>query len=179
MWDLTTVPESPKVSNTMDLALTHGSSPPFFHRGVTDVGAALEDFVHFFHSGSGFVDPELRTGMGGGFFGGRMGRGAGSRQLVTDSSKEWAAIVAYIGALRPRPNPHMEGSLPRPEIRESALRGRTIFFDKRVGCGACHAGPRLTISGTRRTSKTFDVGTGKELDVPSASAPVGYRPVFA
>ena len=169
MWDLTTVPESPKVSNTMDLVLTPGTSPPFFHRGATDVGAALEDFVRFFHGGSGFLGPEFSGGMGGGFrgFGPRMGRGDGSRRLIVDVSKEWAAIAAYIGGLRPRPNPHMDGDLPRDEIRESARRGRAIFFDTEVGCGGCHSGPRLTVSGSTKKARTYDVGTGKKMDVPS------------
>jgi cytochrome c peroxidase len=83
------------------------------------------------------------------------------------ASPEWKAILTYMDSLRPRPNPHRDGPLPRLEIRQAARRGREIFFHPAVGCGRCHCGPRLTISGTDAKQAIFDVGTGKALDVPS------------
>jgi len=142
LWDLTPEGASRKVSNTMDLVLTSGSSPPFFHRGEDDAVGALERFVKVFHRGSGFGDS-------------------------ADTSEAWRAMLAYMNTLTPRPNPHMEGGRPRPEIRDAARRGRTLFFDAQVGCAACHKGPNFAESGAAPNAKRYDVGTGKKLDVPS------------
>ena len=57
--------------------------------------------------------------------------------------------------------------MPRAEIRESAARGRSVFFDRHVGCVRCHRGPHWTTSGEEDAASVFDVGTGKSLDVPS------------
>jgi mono/diheme cytochrome c family protein len=40
-------------------------------------------------------------------------------------------------------------------------RGRQLFWDPQVGCGACHTGPRLS------NNQTVDVGTGGAIQVPS------------
>jgi len=146
VWDLTVPGETPKVSNTMDLVTMAGSSPPFFHRGTEGVATALERFVRVFHRGAGFA-------------------GDGGPETAAESSEPWQRIVAYMRSLRPRPNPHVEGAMPRPEIRESAARGSRIFFDPAVGCAVCHTGPAWTVSGTGKPS-VFDVGTGRALDTP-------------
>lgn len=57
---------------------------------------------------------------------------------------------------------------PAP-ISEEARRGRTLFFDERVGCGSCHTSPLFT------DLRTHDVGTavsaserkGSAFDTPS------------
>ncbi len=142
VWDLTTHAATPKVSNTMDLVVSPGTSPPFFHRGTPNVVGALERFVHIFHRGLGFLasaggepdDPRLHS----------VDWDAPTQRTVR-ASPEWAAMLAYIDSLRPRPNPHMDGSLPRAEIRQSARRGRALFFDRDIVCSRCHAGSRLTV----------------------------------
>ncbi len=55
-------------------------------------------------------------------------------------------------------------SVPAPRAAPpsaAALRGRLLFEDGRVGCAACHSGPRLT------NAQTVDVGTGGAFQVPS------------
>lgn len=127
-----------KISNTMDLMNLSVSSPPYFHRGSVNIAEDLEKFVKTFQQGSGFG---------------------------TDS-KEWDAIVAYIRSLRPRPNPHLENGLPRPEIRDSAERGRKLFLEFNRLCNSCHPGPGLTVSSMRELT-VLDVGTDKPIDTPS------------
>ena len=163
VWDLTVVDARPKVSNTMDLWNTAGTSPPFFHRGTPDAVYALERFVQIFHRGAGFLDDRDTRASG-------TGKPPRDWDMPADgetrSSPEWAAMLAYMDSLEARANPHMVGNLPRPEIREAVGRGRTLFFDSRVGCGRCHAGRYLTVSGTDQPAM-FDVGTGKKIDVPA------------
>jgi cytochrome c peroxidase len=164
VWDLTVAGDPPKVSNTMDLVLTPGTAPPFFHRGTPHFEPAEERFVRVFASGTGFLrESEPGPAAAAGH--------AGSRQSGSENgpgiSEAWQAVLAYINSLRPRPNPHMAGNVPRAEIREAAQRGRKIFFDDQVGCAHCHGGPHLTISGNVARANLFDVGTGQRLDVPS------------
>lgn len=164
VWDLTIKGEPPKFSNTMDLVLTPGTTPPFFHRGASDFVAAEERFVRVFSAGAGFLnrgDPTSEASAGA------LAANEPRAGTGPSMSAEWAAVLAFINALRPRPNPHLEGNLPRAEIRDAARRGRRLFFDDNIGCGHCHRGPRLTISGRSGPPALFDVGTGKRLDVPS------------
>ncbi len=53
--------------------------------------------------------------------------------------------------------------LPRsgPRDPQSAERGKALFNDALVGCASCHSGPHLT------NNQSFDVGTGKALQVPT------------
>ena len=146
VWDLTTPERHPKLGNTMDLVNTPGASPPFFHRGTSDSIQALEDFVRYFQQGSGFV------------------RGVSGSQAI---SPEWIAIEAYMNVLDARPNPHMEGNRPRPEIQAAAERGAYLFFDLTVGCSQCHSGVALTAAGHEGRPSAFDVGTGSVWKTPS------------
>ncbi len=163
VWDLTVPGAPPKIGNTMDLVNMPGSSPPFFHRGTPNVVEALERFVLIFQQGSGFLDHD-RTPQGNGQSVGDWDRSEPGRQRT---SPEWAAMLSYMGAMRARPNPHMDGPRPRPEIRAAAERGRTLFFDPATGCAHCHGGPTMTVSGQLGVRSVFDVGTGKEVDTPS------------
>jgi YVTN family beta-propeller protein len=55
VWDLTVEGDVPKVSNTMDLVLTPGTAPPFFHRGTPHFEPAEEQVVRVFAGGTGFL----------------------------------------------------------------------------------------------------------------------------
>ncbi|MBN1422579.1 MAG: beta-propeller fold lactonase family protein [Planctomycetes bacterium] len=162
LWDLTVPGSAPKVSNTMDLVNMAGSSPPFFHRGTAAVATALERFVRIFHRGAGFVPDGYAAFDGPATLAADWDAPGVS---PAESAEAWHAMLAYIRSLRPRPNPHIEGAIPRPEIRASAAHGRRIFLDARVGCAECHAGPAWTLSGSGAPS-VFDVGTGKAVDTP-------------
>lgn len=113
-----------------------------------------EKFIRSFLGGSGFLqvgEPLLPVEFAG-------------------KSRELDGLAAFILGLRPRPNPHMDGTLPRMEILDSARRGRRLFTSSRIGCSRCHRGASLTISGSISTSKLFDIGTGIRADVPSLHA---------
>lgn len=166
VWDLTVKDSSPKISNTMDLVRTPLSSPPFFHRGSPLVIDPLERFVQIFQKGTGFLShvqdgssiPQKANSP--------TGRDTSSTTDVTDS-EEWNDILSYISSLRARPNPHTYTLNTQSDIKQAAARGRVLFFDPQIGCGNCHQGPNLTISGAGGRARVFDVGTGKKLDVPS------------
>ena len=83
------------------------------------------------------------------------------------ASDELDQLEASVMGLRPRLNLHMDGPLPRKEIRVSATRGRHLFHHEDVGCIRRHHGPHLTISGRSARSRIYDVGTGIKADVPS------------
>lgn len=53
-------------------------------------------------------------------------------------------------------SPH---ALGEGKLTESALRGKDLFSDAKVGCSTCHSGPFFTDS-TLRSMKLHDVGTG-------------------
>ena len=60
------------------------------------------------------------------------------------------AMDEYLKSLKPMPSPHLvKGKLSPPPKR-----GRKLFFDEKVGCADCHAGPLLT------DLKSYDVGHG-------------------
>lgn len=50
---------------------------------------------------------------------------------------------------------------PAPADAEAITRGRAVFESEQTACATCHAGEKLT------NNKTYDVGTGAELQVPS------------
>ncbi len=150
VWEFSQKKDSPVLLNTKDLSLSGGTSPPLLANGKFHSVQEEEHFVRGFLQGTGFVDGELDEG-----------------EDPTGKSKEMDAVAAYVLSLRPRPNPHMDGDLPRTEIRQAAQRGRELFFDRRVRCASCHRGPNWTRSGTDDPPKLYDVGTGIEGDVPS------------
>jgi len=172
-WDLTVPGIQPKLSNTMDLSTTWASSPPFFHRGVFNAALSLEVFVRTFQGGSGFI-PSLKAQDLERITNRTMGAYTIADELRAsriEPSPEWQAVLAFVNALRPRPNPHMNGSHPREEISGAVERGRKLFYSARQGCAICHKGPHLTDSkldiGKKRKKNIYDVGTGKVLDVPA------------
>jgi mono/diheme cytochrome c family protein len=60
---------------------------------------------------------------------------------------------------------------PRAQNDESAVRGKSLFESKEVGCTGCHEGQKLT------NNQTVDVGTGEPMQVPSLIG-VAYRAPF-
>lgn len=69
---------------------------------------------------------------------------AGFRHIMfnyDDVEKEAAAVDAYLDALRPLPSPHLADGR---ELTPAAKRGRTLFFDGKVGCSQCHPKPLYT-----------------------------------
>jgi YVTN family beta-propeller protein len=69
---------------------------------------------------------------------------------------EAAALDDYLKSLQPLPSPHLVNG----KLSSSALRGKKLFFDGTVGCGACHPAGLFT------TLKSYDVGAGT-LDTPT------------
>jgi hypothetical protein len=78
------------------------------------------------------------------------------------NGEQAAALAAWIETI-PR--------LPaRPET-PAAARGRALFFDPKIDCARCHAGPRYT------NNLSMDVGTGGVFQTPSLLG-VGWRAPF-
>ena len=72
-------------------------------------------------------------------------------------SKDLDALAIYTNSFDFELSPH----IPSPgKLSEPAERGRTIFFDKSVGCASCHSGPYFTDSSLVKPYKLHDVGTG-------------------
>ena len=65
------------------------------------------------------------------------------------------ALVAYLKALQPPPNPfrQKDGSLT-----EAAIRGKAVFESDRANCASCHNGPLFT------DGQIHDVGVGRDSD---------------
>lgn len=66
------------------------------------------------------------------------------------------ALVAYLGTLRPPPNPFInrDGTLTT-----SAQRGKKVFYSRKAACIDCHNGPYFS------DGKIHDVGSGSDEDV--------------
>lgn len=67
------------------------------------------------------------------------------------------AIDAYLQSLQPVPSPHLTDGRLSP----AAERGKKIFFDPRIGCAQCHAGPHYL------DKLLHDVGSAGPLDRPT------------
>jgi YVTN family beta-propeller protein len=78
------------------------------------------------------------------------------------SADDVAALTAYLGTLKPPPNPYRaaDGSLS-----ESAKRGAAVFNGDKAGCAKCHPAPLYT------DGKVHSVGTNEPGDVYK-----GYNP---
>jgi len=74
------------------------------------------------------------------------------------------ALLTWIDSLPPLP---ATVGLDPPAV----ARGRSLFEDAKVGCAACHAGPRLT------NNATVAVGTGRPYQVPALTG-VAWHPPF-
>jgi len=156
VWEFTEnqKPSSPRLVNTKPLSITGWSAPPILIQGTYRSVQEEEKFIRSFLGGSGF----LRE------------KGTPLSAELAGKSRELDGLAAFILGLKPRLSPHMDGTLPRVEILDSARRGRRLFTSSRVGCNRCHRGSNLTISGSLPTSKLLDIGTGIRADVPSLHA---------
>jgi YVTN family beta-propeller protein len=72
------------------------------------------------------------------------------------------ALIAYLGTLRPPPNPYRTAD---GGLTEAARRGEQVFQSQKAGCARCHGGPYFT------DGKVHEVGTGEPGDVYK-----GYNP---
>jgi len=156
LWEFTDEqkPSSPRLMNTKNLAVTGWSGPPYLIQGTYQTVHEEDKFIRSFLGGSGFLKSDSATGES--FPDDPVGKSA-----------ELDALSRYVLSLRPRPNPHMVGDQPRPEIAASARHGRNLFHNDRVGCSVCHSGRCLTRSGNDGPVHLADVGTGIQADVPS------------
>ena len=88
-------------------------------------------------------------------------------------SKDLDALAVYIESLTPKRAPS-----PPPEVLPAIEKGRSIFFNKKVGCAACHPPSLYTDSGQKDEQGNFirhNVGTWRKgedealqlLDTPS------------
>ena len=71
------------------------------------------------------------------------------------SDDDVAALVAYLKALAPPPNPHLAAD---GRLTPSAERGKKVFLSETAGCANCHSGKYLT------DGKVHDVGLGAPKD---------------
>jgi YVTN family beta-propeller protein len=72
------------------------------------------------------------------------------------SEADVRALLAYLDALPPPPNPHRQ---PDGGLSEAASRGQMVFQSDKAGCANCHSGPHLT------DGQIHDVGLGSAGDV--------------
>jgi YVTN family beta-propeller protein len=71
---------------------------------------------------------------------------------------EASALDDYLRSLQPVPSPHLVNG----KLSASASRGKKLFFDRTVGCAACHP------AGLYTTLKAYDAGGGAgALDTPT------------
>jgi large repetitive protein len=156
LWEFTEKhkPSSPNLINTKSLAVTFWSGPPYLIKGTYQSIHEEDKFVRSFLGGKGFLKSDKNKES---YF----------PENPHGKSIELDAISKYVLSLRPRPNPHMNGNKPRPEISDSVERGRKLFYSHRLGCSRCHRGQYLTRSGLETKIQLADVGTGIKADVPS------------
>ena len=78
-------------------------------------------------------------------------------EFAVRPEEEAAAIDAYLKSFRPVPSPHLIDGRLSP----AAERGKTIFFDPKIGCAQCHSEP------TYSDKLLHDVGSVGPLDQPT------------
>ncbi|HEY4122226.1 MAG TPA: cytochrome C peroxidase, partial [Byssovorax sp.] len=79
-----------------------------------------------------------------------------------------AALVAYLGAMKPPSRPGAAADASRASL---AAEGHALFDDATQGCATCHAD-----GGTDHA--THDVGTSARIDTPSLAFVAGTAPYF-
>ena len=78
-------------------------------------------------------------------------------EKLAGRSKDLDALAIYTNSFQPKLSPH----IPAPgKLSPEAERGKTLFFDKAVGCATCHTGPYYTDSRLQKPYLLHDVGTG-------------------
>jgi YVTN family beta-propeller protein len=80
-------------------------------------------------------------------------------EKLAGRSKDLDALAIYTNSFEFTLSPHI---LAPGKLTPAALRGKTLFFDKTVGCATCHSGPYYTDSSLKKPYKLHDVGTGKD-----------------
>jgi cytochrome c553 len=81
------------------------------------------------------------------------------------SKAQVEALQNYIDAIPP-------WATPAPADADAVARGKAIFEREDVGCATCHSGPNFT------NNKSYDVGTGAVLQVPSLLGLVFRAPLL-
>ncbi|MBS0210051.1 MAG: hypothetical protein JSS27_13970 [Planctomycetes bacterium] len=89
--------------------------------------------------------------------------GAAMHKSITDtmlgpepSARDVKALLAYMEALSPKPNPYQAATAP-----EAIARGKAIFFGVKGACAKCHSGELYT------DGQVHDVGLGSKDDAYS------------
>jgi len=78
-------------------------------------------------------------------------------EKLAGRSKDLDALAIYTNSFQPKLSPH----IPAPgKLSAEAERGKSLFFDKMVGCATCHSGPYFTDSRLQKPFLVHDVGTG-------------------
>jgi DNA-binding beta-propeller fold protein YncE len=77
--------------------------------------------------------------------------------------EEAAAIDAYVQSMQPVPSPYLVDG----ELSESALRGKTLFHDNRVGCFKCHPAPLYTDQKMHNVRSRGKYEYNENYDTPS------------
>jgi YVTN family beta-propeller protein len=78
-------------------------------------------------------------------------------EKLSGRSKDLDALAIYTNSFQPKLSPHI---VAPGKLTSEAERGKTLFFDKAVGCATCHSGPYYTDSSLKRPYNLHDVGTG-------------------
>jgi YVTN family beta-propeller protein len=71
------------------------------------------------------------------------------------SAADKQALIAYLGTLKPPPNPFRQSD---GGLSEAAQRGKRVFYGRKAACADCHNGPHYS------DGKIHDVGLGRESD---------------
>ena len=71
------------------------------------------------------------------------------------SAADKQALIAYLGTLKPPPNPFRQSD---GGLSEAAQRGKRVFYSRKAACADCHNGPHYS------DGKIHDVGLGRESD---------------
>jgi mono/diheme cytochrome c family protein len=77
--------------------------------------------------------------------------------FATTREADALAVDTYLKSLAPVPSPHLIDG----RLSQAARRGKELFFDPKVGCAACHAGPAYT------DKKLHNVASQGKLDDPN------------
>jgi YVTN family beta-propeller protein len=78
-------------------------------------------------------------------------------EKLAGRSKDLDALAIYTNSFQPKLSPHIAAP---GKLTPEAERGKSLFYDQKVGCATCHRGPYYTDSSLKRPFTVHDVGTG-------------------